>query len=482
MQLAGHRGTRVHAPENSLTALVSAYTAGADVLEFDVQLTADNRLVVSHDGTINRLTGEQGTIRNMSLSALRHTKGRYDFSATFNPFGVPGFRYFRPGRRLQIEIFEHLLDALPRDVMKLIELKHDSSPDDVTRRAFVSGAIGTLVERGMIDETIVYSKDPANITMARELAPSLRIAAFDWEKLAPERLDLVRQTKAHGLVTDVASVIDDGGNLTPMGEALRDMHGAGELSLGALLYPYRKPGVFTEAEFRVLASHDFVFSLSTDSMLGAEVEGTRVDVARLVGRHRDWIHEDFGGKSIDRDLWSFGYAKAGENQRYCDVEQNDGVRIDIKAYDGWLPGPETGDPVKDQFERLRLQMHYALRDWPFYSGGGVGFTPGIRGDFVAEVDYSVAKPMTQAQTLEMAVVNVDPGAHQSKHPETVRGQDAFYDPHGCPPFIGVEHDEDDGYRINWNLGTEYETNQYGPPGGDGKTPRAGRLRAVLRRR
>jgi glycerophosphoryl diester phosphodiesterase len=57
MKIAAHRGNQLHAPENSIAAMISAYTSGAQVLEFDVQLTRDNELVVSHDGTLNRLTG-----------------------------------------------------------------------------------------------------------------------------------------------------------------------------------------------------------------------------------------------------------------------------------------------------------------------------------------------------------------------------------------------------------------------------------------
>ena len=82
--------------------------------------------------------------------------------------------------------------------------------------------------------------------------------------------------------------------------------------------------------------------------------------------------------------------------------------------------------------------------------------------------------------LEMAALNVDPGAHRGKPPETFRDKDSFYDPHGAPPYVGVEHDEDDGFRINWNLGSEYDNNQYGRPVGDGKTPRAARLRLERR--
>lgn len=125
-------------------------------------------------------------------------------------------------------------------------------------------------------------------------------------------------------------------------------------------------------------------------------------------------------------------------------------------------------------------MMYAEKSWPFYSGGGFGVVKPIEGDFIAVVDYEMLNPMTQAQTLEMAVTNVDPSAHRDKPPVSFRDSDAFYDPHGCPPYVGVEHDENDGYRINWNLGNDYDNNQYGSPVGDGQLPRAGTLRLERR--
>ncbi len=139
----------------------------------------------------------------------------------------------------------------------------------------------------------------------------------------------------------------------------------------------------------------------------------------------------------------------------------------------------TGDPVADALHELKERSWYALKDWPFYSGGGVGFVPGILGDFSAEVDMASARAQ-QATTVEMAAVNVDPAAHHKpwvqngqqrwmpNYTTSSRDRHTFFDPHGCPPYVGVEHDEDDGWRINWNLGTDYESNQYGKAFGDGK--------------
>jgi hypothetical protein len=145
--------------------------------------------------------------------------------------------------------------------------------------------------------------------------------------------------------------------------------------------------------------------------------------------------------------------------------------------------------VQNQLNALEESMWAAQMDWPFYSGGGFGTNFGIDGDFAAEVDYS-STVTSQATMLEMACVNVDPSKHMPgfreengkqvpNTPESFRDKGSFFNPHGAPPFVGVEHDEDDGYRINWNLGSEYDNNQYGRPHGDGNT-KVGRFRLERR--
>jgi hypothetical protein len=149
--------------------------------------------------------------------------------------------------------------------------------------------------------------------------------------------------------------------------------------------------------------------------------------------------------------------------------------VDIAEYDGKLKGDSE----------LEEGLWYALKSWPFYSGGGVGYVDGIEGDFAAEVSYETSR-VGQATTLEMAAVNVPPAAHKkpvredgSRFVPGSRDKSNFFDPHGAPPFAGVEHDEDDGYRINSNSGTDYDNNWYGRPVGDGSALSA-RLRLERR--
>jgi hypothetical protein len=324
----------------------------------------------------------------------------------------------------------------------------------------------------------VYSKDKLSLRLLKKNIPGIRTAVFDWELSPAEQLKLLVEEQADGLVTDVNAVLANETTLTQFGKDLQEIFTANSLRLGAILYPYRKPGVITKKEFGTLSGYDFVWSVSTDSMLGNYAGGQAVDFSAWLYPQYDWLSASpFAGAVVNRDWFSFGYAKPN---KYCVITQLDGVHIELKKYDGFLPLPEDPDPVKNRLNRLELRMMYAEKSWPFYSGGGVGVKKAITGDFIATVDYEMKNKMSQAQTLEMAVVNVDPAGHRDKPPVSFRDADAFYDPHGCPPYVGVEHDENDGYRINWNLGTDYDNNQYGPPVADGNTPLSGSLRLERR--
>ena len=67
----GHRGARGHAPENTLKAIEAGIRAGADLVELDIQRTADGGLVVMHDKRVDRTTNGTGCVTRMSLEELR---------------------------------------------------------------------------------------------------------------------------------------------------------------------------------------------------------------------------------------------------------------------------------------------------------------------------------------------------------------------------------------------------------------------------
>ena len=69
--ISGHRGTRVHAIENTRAAFEYCLQNGMDYIEFDVKRTSDNEIVVFHDGHVNRLLSGKGSFEQFSLAELR---------------------------------------------------------------------------------------------------------------------------------------------------------------------------------------------------------------------------------------------------------------------------------------------------------------------------------------------------------------------------------------------------------------------------
>jgi hypothetical protein len=348
-------------------------------------------------------------------------------------------------------------------VPKVVELKHDSSLETGRRDEFVKKTCDAIREQFKTGEVILYSKDPENLRLAREQLPGVRVATFDWERSPADQVALMQGQEADGLVIEIGSILGNDGQLTDAGRKLAQIHSNQALRVGAIVYLYRDPAVFTREEYEALREHPLVWSLATDSML---------DVAPFVRAAQPLVSEGFAGTETNPRRFSLGYAKAN---KYAYVTQDDGVHVDIAEYDGKLKGDSE----------LEEGVWYALKSWPFYSGGGVGYVDGIEGDFAAEVSYETSR-VGQATTLEMAAVNVPPAAHKkpvrddgSRFVPGSRDKSNFFDPHGAPPFAGVEHDEDDGYRINSNSGTDYDNNWYGRPVGDGSALSA-RLRLERR--
>jgi glycerophosphoryl diester phosphodiesterase len=67
----GHRGASAYAPENTLAAFELALRQGADMLELDVQRTADGVLVVFHDDTTKRWDGQNRLVSSCTLAELQ---------------------------------------------------------------------------------------------------------------------------------------------------------------------------------------------------------------------------------------------------------------------------------------------------------------------------------------------------------------------------------------------------------------------------
>ncbi|HEV2146475.1 MAG TPA: glycerophosphodiester phosphodiesterase [Longimicrobiaceae bacterium] len=112
-----HRGGSLLAPENTLEAFRRALEWWrADVLEVDVQPTADGDVVVFHDATVDRTTDGSGPVAGLRLEEIRRLDGGFRFTAD----GGRSFPF--RGRGVRIATLEELLRAFP-DARVNVEIK-----------------------------------------------------------------------------------------------------------------------------------------------------------------------------------------------------------------------------------------------------------------------------------------------------------------------------------------------------------------------
>jgi glycerophosphoryl diester phosphodiesterase len=79
--IIGHRGAMGYAPENTIISFEEAVRRGSDLIEMDVQLTADNEVVVMHDTSVDRTTDGAGFVRDLTLKKLKS----FDAGVWFGP-------------------------------------------------------------------------------------------------------------------------------------------------------------------------------------------------------------------------------------------------------------------------------------------------------------------------------------------------------------------------------------------------------------
>ena len=69
-----HRGLTTNAPENSVRAFKAALVSGFDGVELDIRTLKSGQVIVFHDETLLRLTGDQRSVYDLDFDELRQLK------------------------------------------------------------------------------------------------------------------------------------------------------------------------------------------------------------------------------------------------------------------------------------------------------------------------------------------------------------------------------------------------------------------------
>jgi len=88
-RMAGHRGVRSLAPENTLSSFKKAIELGLNWVETDTQLSADEVPVVIHDKTVDRCSNGWGSVRYLSVNQIQQLDAGSWFSSEFKHQQIP---------------------------------------------------------------------------------------------------------------------------------------------------------------------------------------------------------------------------------------------------------------------------------------------------------------------------------------------------------------------------------------------------------
>jgi glycerophosphoryl diester phosphodiesterase len=185
-----HRGARSLAPENTLPAIRKAWEIGADLLEIDIAVTSDGRLILLHDNLLLRTTDVQRRFPDrakkpsttFTLAEVCSLDAGSWFVAT-DPFGQITAGNITPAelqsfKGITIPSLEEVLLFVQQKSWRVnIELKQVPAP----MQAFpITDAVLHLIEHLQVpaDQVIISSFVHAYIREVRDKRPDIEINAL----------------------------------------------------------------------------------------------------------------------------------------------------------------------------------------------------------------------------------------------------------------------------------------------------------------
>lgn len=201
-----HRGGALLWPESTMYAFERAVSAGVAYIEFDLQLTADNELLVTHDNDINPAfcTAPAGMglvpkpVRTLTLAQSRHfdcgSKSRSIYpDAEKRPAGMPTLE----------EVFEAFKgDARIRYFVET-KLPKDGSPGRPIDTTLYAAKVDQLIRKyGLEERVVLQSFDWRTLAAMRELNPRVRTCPLGVARNSHDYAATLRELQASCIVLE----------------------------------------------------------------------------------------------------------------------------------------------------------------------------------------------------------------------------------------------------------------------------------------
>jgi len=130
VEIIAHRGASFLAPENTIASAILAWEKGADAVECDIWLSKDNKIIVCHDASTKKTTGQNHVISKTDSRILRKLDaGSFkdeQFSGEKLPLLIELIETIPEGKELVIEIKckSEVLPFLKEEIDKYQEEKN----------------------------------------------------------------------------------------------------------------------------------------------------------------------------------------------------------------------------------------------------------------------------------------------------------------------------------------------------------------------
>lgn len=442
--LIGHGGNAAHLPNHTSEACLSAYTTGADGLYVTVQETLDGTLLLYEHEDLSAQTNKAGAIADYDAAALL---GLPERRAEVGTVGADAGATFSRGQDKP--------------------WKEDWGANRFPRLCILEW----LVRR--LEDNVVYFIKPGT-------------AALSTEKRVALGARILEVFAAAGLLPPVLVL-----EAPALVEAFRTaMTEASELAIDATAGDL-------DADTILAASPRFVFA-SGDlyRMLARRAAAGRLTVVRALEATDHATADD--AVVLTRDVTS---AREQCNGLVTTMIENwPGTRIDTSR---WVAGVSSGhhimlpmlgigeylEPVFCASTAANDGLQIKVVESYTYASSGVVSRFSLGDRFVVDMDFTYDNPQI-ANMMVLAVINQevwDEYYHQEgvwARP-TALFQNHAFDTHGAAPFVSMEREEADGFRIMKYTSTagvyEWYGNYYHCDVGNGQSKR-GRLRLERRGR
>jgi hypothetical protein len=407
--IIGDGGNSKHLPDHSIEACLSAYTAGADALILTVQMTSDRQLVLYRHDDLSVATDGEGYIEDMTLDQLMEVDlgAKFTIGSDYPWKRNSNHTFLRMGR------LEDLIRVLEDNVRYFIR-PGTARLDMDTRLNIMERVLDLFASTNRVSPTAVM--EAVNIGVLQDhFRSQLKSAVSQDTAFADDEVTALKQNAP-------SYVLASAEQYTGIANALSGETTTCILSLDSQSSP-----------------DDLVALIATPDVTGINEASNKMvsDVS-----------EEWADAQADTGRWTLGVSS--------------GHHIMLPMLGALEIGPDAdGKPVvrRARFEENPFGasvttgdgLHVAVQKGRTYASAGAVSRFSLGRRFIVDVDFTYDNPQV-SNMMVLAVINQEvwpAGFHRPgvRKDITPLNQNHAFDTHGAAPFVSMEREEDDGFRI-----------------------------------